>query len=237
MEQGCLRKVMFRFWIAGVCFWQSGIGQIGYTETGKASYYADHFHGRLTASGEPYNKNDLTAAHRELAFGTRVKVINLKNGKSVIVRINDRGPSVPHRIIDLSRAAAEKIDMVKDGEVLVKIEVIGLPSSEEKEKHPIKKIKKENRKYDTTVYGINGEKVDSIHYSIQVGSFSNYDRAFRYASTYSVRPVYIWEKREKGTVQYKVLVGSFPSYEKAKKALLEWKKQYQLEGFVIKIKD
>lgn len=91
---------------------------------GKASYYADKFHGRSTASGEKYDKRKLTAAHRNLPFGTRVRVRNLKNNRSVIVRINDRGPFVKGRIVDLSRAAAERIDMVRDGVVSVKVEVL-----------------------------------------------------------------------------------------------------------------
>ena len=91
---------------------------------GLASYYGDDFHGRKTASGETYNKWDLTCAHKEFKFGTKLKVTNLKNKKSVIVRVNDRGPFVKKRIIDLSYAAADKIDMISDGVVKVKIEVI-----------------------------------------------------------------------------------------------------------------
>lgn len=92
--------------------------------SGKASYYADKFHGRSTASGEKYDKTKLTAAHRNLPFGTRIRVTNLKNGKKVIARVNDRGPFVKGRIVDLSRAAAESIDMVRDGVVSVRVEVL-----------------------------------------------------------------------------------------------------------------
>lgn len=91
---------------------------------GVASYYSDEFHGKKTASGEIFNKWTFTCAHRTLPFGTKVKVVNLKNGKSVIVRVNDRGPFVKGRIIDLSFAAAKKIDMIKDGVVRVKIMVV-----------------------------------------------------------------------------------------------------------------
>ncbi len=92
--------------------------------SGLASYYSDKFHGRKTASGEIYNKNLLTAAHRTLPFGTLIIVTNLKNGKSVVVRVNDRGPQSPKRIIDLSRAAAEEIDMIYEGIAEVEIEII-----------------------------------------------------------------------------------------------------------------
>ncbi len=93
-------------------------------EEGLASWYGGKFHGRKTASGERFNKNAMTAAHRALPFGTKVKVTNLENGKSVVVRINDRGPWVNGRIIDLSEAAARKIDMISAGVVKVRVEVL-----------------------------------------------------------------------------------------------------------------
>ncbi len=93
-------------------------------EKGSASYYADSLQGRPTASGEPYDRNELTAAHRSLAFGTMVRVVNLDNGNSVVVRINDRGPHVESRIIDLSGAAAEKLGMLDAGEARVELEVV-----------------------------------------------------------------------------------------------------------------
>ena len=90
-------------------------------EIGLASYYADRFHGRPTASGEHYDRHALTAAHRRLPFGTRVEVTRLDNGQTVRVRINDRGPFVKGRIIDLSRAAARKLDMLQKGVVKVRV--------------------------------------------------------------------------------------------------------------------
>jgi rare lipoprotein A len=89
--------------------------------TGKASYYADHFNGRTTANGEKFQQTKLTAAHKSLPFGTVVKVTNLQNGKSVKVRINDRGPYAQGRIIDLSKKAATRIDMVQKGVLEVKV--------------------------------------------------------------------------------------------------------------------
>ena len=93
--------------------------------TGAASYYADKFHGRRTASGENYDKHQLTAAHRTLPFGTRVRVTNKGNGKSVIVRINDRGPFAGKRVIDLSRAAAQSLGMIRSGVAKVQVEILG----------------------------------------------------------------------------------------------------------------
>lgn len=84
-------------------------------DRGTASWYGRKFHGRKTASGERYDMNELTAAHRSLPFGTIVRVVRLDSGEAVVVRINDRGPFVDGRIIDLSRAAATEIDMISDG--------------------------------------------------------------------------------------------------------------------------
>jgi rare lipoprotein A len=91
---------------------------------GIASYYADEFHGRTTANGETYDMNALTAAHKTLPFNTRVRVTNHENGKSVVVRINDRGPFKGDRIIDLSLAAAKAIDMIQHGTAAVTIDVM-----------------------------------------------------------------------------------------------------------------
>jgi rare lipoprotein A len=92
--------------------------------SGVASWYGPGFHGRTTANGERYNMNELTAAHKSLKFGTKVRVTNANNGKSVVVRINDRGPYVGSRIIDLSKGAAQAIDMIGSGTASVKVEVL-----------------------------------------------------------------------------------------------------------------
>lgn len=102
--------------------------QSPFSQTGEASYYADKFHGRTTASGEKYDKNAFTCAHLSLPYGTTLRVTNLDNGKSTVVRVNDRGPFSPNRIIDLSRVAAEQIGMIAAGKAKVKIESV--PASE-----------------------------------------------------------------------------------------------------------
>jgi peptidoglycan lytic transglycosylase len=93
-------------------------------EDGLASWYGGKFHGRMTSSGEVFNTNELTAAHRTLPFGTIVKVTNLDNGKSVQVKINDRGPFVEGRIIDLSRAAAVQLGMIDSGVAHVSLQIV-----------------------------------------------------------------------------------------------------------------
>ena len=94
------------------------------TFTGLASWYGKKFHGRLTASGERYDMAALTAAHQTLPFGSRVRVTNLANGRSVVVVINDRGPFAKDRLIDLSHAAAKKLGIVNDGVAEVRVDVL-----------------------------------------------------------------------------------------------------------------
>jgi len=94
------------------------------TQNGLASWYGPGFHGNRSASGEVFNQNALTAAHRSLPFGTRVRVTNMNNGRSVIVRINDRGPFSRSRVIDLSRAAAGEIGMISSGTAQVRLEIL-----------------------------------------------------------------------------------------------------------------
>jgi rare lipoprotein A (peptidoglycan hydrolase) len=93
-------------------------------QVGTASWYGTSFHGRPTASGEPYNMFDLTAAHPTLPLGTHVRVTNLRNGRAVVVRINDRGPAVPGRIIDLSYSAARVLDLKAWGLQRVRLDVV-----------------------------------------------------------------------------------------------------------------
>jgi len=99
---------------------------------GKASWYGERFHGRRTASGEIFNMYGLTAAHKTLPFDTMVRVTNLMNHRQVIVRINDRGPYVKNRDLDLSYAAAREIDMLRTGVIPVRLEVIPLHDEEPK---------------------------------------------------------------------------------------------------------
>jgi rare lipoprotein A len=92
-------------------------------EEGEASYYADKFEGRTTASGEVFSQDELTAAHRT-PFGTMLRVVNLRNSRTVVVRVNDRGPGKASRIVDLSRRAAEELQLVVDGIARVRVEVL-----------------------------------------------------------------------------------------------------------------
>ena len=103
----------------------TGLVMDGYRQRGIASYYAEAFHGRTTANGETFDMNAMTCAHLTLPFGTILRVTNLDNDGTATVRVNDRGPYVEGRIIDLSKGAARSLDMIESGTANVLIEVIG----------------------------------------------------------------------------------------------------------------
>lgn len=125
------RKALLLMMISVGLMYSCGVSKVknetskfSYYEKGEASWYGPGFNGKKTASGEKFDMYKLTAAHKKLSFGTKVRVTNLKNGKSVIVKINDRGPFVKGRVIDLSKKAAQEIDMINAGHVPVKIEIL-----------------------------------------------------------------------------------------------------------------
>jgi rare lipoprotein A len=117
-----------------ILFVNSAWAQESFTQKGTASYYGSKFQGKKTACGEIFDMNEYTAAHPKLPFQTLVKVTNLTNNRSVVVRINDRGPFTKKRIIDLSKAAAAKIGLVRTGTAKVKIEVVKSDKENEKDK-------------------------------------------------------------------------------------------------------
>jgi rare lipoprotein A len=120
MRAHCVINIAFKcFFVAGIlCSMSSCI----YTsKTGLASYYADYYQGRKTANGEIFDHDKFTAAHKKLPFGTKVLITNLSNNKQVMVRINDRGPFVRKRIIDLTKKAARELDLIGPGVAKVKI--------------------------------------------------------------------------------------------------------------------
>ena len=141
-------------------------------QTGMASWYGREFHGKKTASGEKFNMNDLTAAHKTLAFGTILEVKNLDNGKTVKVKINDRGPYKGERIIDLSYDAAKEIGMVSKGEVLVGINIIGKASAKKsKIKSKIKPRDVEPVSEDQEADNEDQKQSKKESLSIQAGAF------------------------------------------------------------------
>ena len=111
--------------LAGCASHGTDIDPRGYNETGGASYYGAKHQGKRTASGERFDQNSLTAAHRNLPFGTRLLVTNLGNDKTVVVRVNDRGPHTRGRLIDLSRKAAQQLGMLGSGVAQVRVQTLG----------------------------------------------------------------------------------------------------------------
>ncbi|HED03761.1 MAG TPA: septal ring lytic transglycosylase RlpA family protein [Candidatus Fraserbacteria bacterium] len=104
------------------------VNYFSYDQIGIASWYGPKFQGRRTSSGERFDMNQMTAAHKSLPFGTIVRVVDLKTQRSVVVRINDRGPFIPGRIIDLSYAAAKKLGIIGPGTALVGLKIISRPA-------------------------------------------------------------------------------------------------------------
>lgn len=210
-----------------------------YDEKGRCSFYADKFQGRNTASGEKYDKNQLTAAHRTLAFNTLVKVTNLHNNKSVIVRINDRGPNTGNRLIDLSRAAAVSIDMIAYGVIDSRVEYVGMANADsvkqtlaaqkveaelklERAKEREKEMKKPEVKKPTTVVGTT--LADKAFYNqdfkasspggfgVQVGFFSNLSNCRNAMHHFEGKfsvQSFIYVEKRKGITYYRLTLGQF----------------------------
>lgn len=124
-----LKVVILTLLLTFLILYSKSYSYESYTHIGTASWYGMKFHGKKTASGKLFNMHAFTAAHKFLPFGTMVKVINLKNGRGVTVKIIDRGPVARRRIIDLSHAAAKTIGLINKGITRVKIEVISIPKN------------------------------------------------------------------------------------------------------------
>ncbi len=178
----------------------------GLVKYGKASWYGKPFHGRPTASGERYNMYSMTAAHRTYALNTIVKVTNLKNKKSVKVRINDRGPFYRSRDIDLSYAAAKRLGIHKKGVAKIKLEVIKCPKSKSKKDKSTKKT------YCKT--SVKNKKTTTIkrNEKIQVASFFNKKLAQTFKEKHKLKNSIIVKKyiKEKKKTAYRVIIKCTP---------------------------
>lgn len=150
------------------------------------SYYAEDFHGKKTSNGEFFNMNDFTCAHKTLPFNTILKIKNLKNGKSVQVRVNDRGPFVVGREADVSKAAAIKLDMIKSGTCRAKLEIVKLGEntklSNQTALSAAKIMEKKGEKISTQIPDLKSEKKNQILeekslYDIQIGAYSTREAA------------------------------------------------------------
>lgn len=187
--------------------YQPLLDQQGYVEEGTASWYGADFHGKLTSCGEIYDMNAMTSAHKILPMGTRLRVTNLRNNRSIAVRVNDRGPFVKSRIIDLSYAAAQQLDIVASGTAPVRIEAIAGSSLE-------------------IILG---------PFTVQVGAFVDPDNASRLArqlekgyGSSSVQRGWV-----KGILFHRVRVGNYPKIDAAEAVRKEFERNGTPAAFVL----
>lgn len=184
-----LKKRFFIFFLVLVNF--SFVFASVYKTNVTVSYYAEDFHGKKTSSGEIFNMYDYTCAHLSLPFGTVLKITNRANGKSVNVRVNDRGPFVLNREVDLSKAAAVKLDMIKSGTTKVDIEIVQSANHSKQSLQTAQKAQKMMKKYFPTYAAGNSNQtknnfdysklVSGTSWDIQVAAFSSQDNAQNFA--------------------------------------------------------
>jgi rare lipoprotein A len=205
------------------------------TQTGKASFYADKFEGNPTASGEKYKHNKLTAAHKSLPFGTKVKVTNLANNQTVEVIINDRGPYVEGRIIDLSKSAAETLGFVNQGLADVQIDV--LDAGQGKTSDPIQVIGnvsvEENEFYDFQI-----ERLSPTGFGVQIGTYQELVNLMRLADNLKnsyQKKVTVQVKVVNGLKYYGLILGQFPNRTKAEMFREELRKKFP-DAFIVEYK-
>jgi len=208
------------------------IGVYGQVQSGKASFYADKFEGSPTASGEKYRHNRLTAAHKSLPFGTRVKVTNITNNKSVEVVINDRGPWVENRVIDLSRSAAEKLDFVNQG--LADVEIQVLDAGDGKQSDPTKTVQhvavEENEFYDFEI-----ARLKPKGFGVQIGTFQELVNLMRLSDNLKnsyKKHVMVQVKIINGVKYYGLILGEFSSRPKVEQFRKEVRKKFP-DAFIV----
>ncbi|MBW6512163.1 MAG: septal ring lytic transglycosylase RlpA family protein [Desulfuromonadaceae bacterium] len=192
----------------------------GFVDEGRASWYGKDFHGKQTSNGETYDMHAMTAAHKTLPLGVFVRVKNLDNGKETVVRVNDRGPFVVGRIIDLSYAAARQLDVVGPGTAPVRIEALGYQIKGASGKVSYQQPKS----YDSGVF------------AVQVGAFSVEANARRLADDLGRRYGHSGLRRGvvNGKTFFRVHAGKYESLEEAQSALMEFAID-GFEGFVVAV--
>ncbi len=199
-----------------------------FSQSGKASFYADKYENRLTASGEKYKHSKLTAAHRTLPFGTFVRVTNLDNKKSVEVKINDRGPFVDGRIIDLSKSAAEKLDFVNLGLANVKIDVIN-PGDGKGNSYSTASTGYEEPVEEKEYYDFQVTRIQPGGYGVQIGSYREMVNMVRLADNLKAsyrKKVIVRVYVVNGEKYYKIIIGSEKTRQKAEQIKAKLLKRY-----------
>lgn len=193
------------------------VAQTVFVQTGEASYYADRFEGEVTASGETFHQDQLTGAHLTLPFGSMVKVTNLENNRSIVVRINDRGPFVEGRIIDLTHTAAQMLGFAGQGTAKVRIELLSEPSVVSNEVTETSASPEEFYRISATAYKPRG-------FGVQIGSFQDLSNLMRLMDKLQARD------REKIIIRistvnnirvYRAIVGEYEKREDAERKKAE----------------
>ena len=213
---------ILRTFILGIFFlhlFDTGIkGQISQIQYGEASYYADSFQGKKTANGETYRHNEYTAAHKDLPFDTWVRVTNLANGNSVLVRINDRGPFVNNRIIDLSKYAARDLDMLKEGVANVKMEV--LPRIHGPEENNQTDMVGDERRNPSNYYRISVNRAEPEGFGVQIRSLRGLENLLKESEHWSAEfnaPIFVKASRDDQGEIFKIIAGEFKTRKEAEK--------------------
>lgn len=205
---------------------------MGQTQTGKASFYADKFEGRPTASGDKYRHNKLTAAHKTLPFGTKVRVTNLINNQSVEVVINDRGPYVDDRIVDLSKSAAEKLGFVNLGITEVKLEVVNAGDGKGKTQSiPIDQVVVDEKEF----YDLAVARLQPKGFGVQIGTYQELVNLMRLSENLKnsyKKKVVVQVKVLNGVKYYSLILGQFSNRDKASDFLSGLKKKYP-DAFIV----
>ncbi len=234
------KKFKFSFLLILLCAFDI-FSQKLYETEGFASYYSEDFHGKLTSSGEVYDMHKLTCAHPYLPFNTWLKVTNVANQKSVIVRVNDRGPFMKNRIIDLSYAAARELGMLGPGSIYVKLEIINPPATEIQQNKDIRRTQEEvslpeleehevylrfrtkplekQKNISISEFGLYNLKYEKINvsngYLIQIASFSTLKNAqifIEQIDEVNENELFIYHP---SSGIYRAVVGIFPSIREA----------------------
>ena len=218
-------KIFLRFPYCLV-FCIASISAYSQIQTGKASFYADSFEGSPTASGEKYKKNKFTAAHKALPFGTVVKVTNLANKESVNVTINDRGPFVEGRVIDLSKAAAEKLKFFSKGVADVSIEVVEDGEGKGKSQPVmVEHVSVEEKEF----YDFDVSKIKPKGFGAQLGTYQelvNLLRMTEHLKNSYKKKVTVQVKVLNGVKFYSLILGPFSTHDKAASFLVALKKEF-----------
>lgn len=213
-----------------------------YDEVGLASWYGPKFHGKRTANGEIFNQNSITAAHKTLPMPSIVKVTNLENKRELVLRINDRGPFVRGRIIDLSKKSAELLGILKNGTANVRVKILETESrrlasenlnlksnfdvkSAQTKKIYIKSIDNSNLTESNKIKDYRLQLKNKL--VIQVGAFNNQDNAFKLVQKLLKFEAYIKREIIKGKDFYRVRIGPFSDIKNAKRIL----KKLLINGF------